>query len=602
MKTIEETKPTGTSPAASLPDRSPAAISAAPTSPGVRTTIPYMAVRPDPEQPRKDFPAKEMEELRESIRVNGIQDVLIVRADPDPKAKTKYMLVEGERRWRCAGELKLETLPVEVREFKEDAAVRQYQRIVGTQRLNLSLLEQARDYAAELGVQRKKNPTFSPENLADVLGVSRATMYDRLKLTRLTVPVEKALRAGDISSAHAVVLSQVPTQQLQEEVLEWIAQENASVRDLAAAIKDDYLKPLNGVSFDVREEYAPPTALAEKLPTYGPKSKKLRACEGCPYRTGNMLETYPELKDRPNVCTHVECFKVKLKIGAGLALAKAKADGFETVPPDKYQSNYYTFEKETEKYWGNNGKERKWSEMAAQAKIKPRISVDSEGNVVKVFSREDCAAIKKGCGIKESSYSNGVDLAEIKKYQKQKKEFTATASKATAVILQKLVTKLPDGSVVVPAKVWALLGAAAYHGTDINRHDYVAKRRGLSKSMTESRDALTKLLRGMNEPIEQARFVLEVMLCAAWEGGGWHKCGWDSKFLELCAVAGGTPDKLAGTVKEQELPLPTSVGAKGKPKSLPLIGKMSAQGKARIIAAATARWAKVKAAKKGGAS
>lgn len=554
MNTIAETKPTGTPPAVSLPDRSPTTAAAAMPGPDVRTTIPYVAVRPDPEQPRKEFPKEAQDELRASIKVNGIHDALIVRADPDPKAKTKYMLVEGERRWRVAGELKLETLPVIVRVFKDDEAVRQYQRIVGTARLNLSLLEQARDYAAELERRRKTHAKFSPEDLADKLGVSRATMYDRLKLTRLTAPVEKALREGAISSAHAVELCKVPTQVLQEELLESIVDDGMSVRDLAESIKDDYLKQLNGVGWDLQNEYAPTLdqkKAAEALPTFGKKSGRLQSCEGCPHRTGNMLAQFPELKDRPNVCTLVDCFKVKSDIGAGLVLAKAKADGFEVVDVKVYNDRYYNFTDASEKCWQDKN-QRTFGQLAAVAGKKPKVTIDREGKVVKVFANCELDAVKKGAGVKSQSYSNGVDSAAVNRYKKEKKAFTEKANRATTVILSKLVTKLPDGTVVVPAKLWALLGAAAYRFTDISKHDYVAKRRGLSKSINESRDALTKLLRGMNEPVEQARFIVDVMLCGDWESGGYQKCGWNPKFVELCAIAGGTPDKLAGIRAHQE--------------------------------------------------
>lgn len=64
----------------------------------------------DKEQPRQLFIEEEMEELESSIRANGILQPLIVEKDYGEKGR--YLLLDGERRYRCAKKLNFEEVPV----------------------------------------------------------------------------------------------------------------------------------------------------------------------------------------------------------------------------------------------------------------------------------------------------------------------------------------------------------------------------------------------------------------------------------------------------------------------------------------------------------
>jgi ParB family transcriptional regulator, chromosome partitioning protein len=63
-------------------------------------------VRPNPDNPRLTFRQGELDELQESIRVYGVQVPIAVYKDGD-----HYVLIDGERRWRCASKLNKETIP-----------------------------------------------------------------------------------------------------------------------------------------------------------------------------------------------------------------------------------------------------------------------------------------------------------------------------------------------------------------------------------------------------------------------------------------------------------------------------------------------------------
>jgi len=73
---------------------------------GTLADIPTGKIRPNPENPRITFRQSELEELQESIRQYGIQVPIAVF-----KRGTEFILIDGERRWRCASKLNLKTIP-----------------------------------------------------------------------------------------------------------------------------------------------------------------------------------------------------------------------------------------------------------------------------------------------------------------------------------------------------------------------------------------------------------------------------------------------------------------------------------------------------------
>jgi ParB/RepB/Spo0J family partition protein len=73
---------------------------------GSLADIPTGKIRPNPENPRVTFRQSELEELQESIRQYGIQVPIAVF-----KKGSEYVLIDGERRWRCASKLNLRTIP-----------------------------------------------------------------------------------------------------------------------------------------------------------------------------------------------------------------------------------------------------------------------------------------------------------------------------------------------------------------------------------------------------------------------------------------------------------------------------------------------------------
>src|ERR1035437_10049057 len=73
---------------------------------GTLLDVPIQRIRTNPENPRLTFRQGELEELQESIRQYGVQVPIAVF-----KRGAEFVLIDGERRWRCASKLNLKSIP-----------------------------------------------------------------------------------------------------------------------------------------------------------------------------------------------------------------------------------------------------------------------------------------------------------------------------------------------------------------------------------------------------------------------------------------------------------------------------------------------------------
>ena len=106
-------------------------------------TIDIDLIIPNKNQPRQIFIEKDMQDLVDSIKVNGIIQPLIVR----DIGSNKFELVSGERRLRASKINKLKIVPVYVIKVKNDNDMLQLALIENIQRENRSAMEEAEGYA-----------------------------------------------------------------------------------------------------------------------------------------------------------------------------------------------------------------------------------------------------------------------------------------------------------------------------------------------------------------------------------------------------------------------------------------------------------------------
>lgn len=183
-------------------------------------------IRPNRFQPRLAFNEQKLEELKASIKRQGVLQPVLVRQI----AHGTYELIAGERRLRAAQAIGLQEVPAIVKTLSDQEAI-ESSLIENVQRQDLNPLEEAQAYrrlSEEFG--------YTQEEIATAVGKDRATIANALRLLKLPDVVQEALRQGAITMGHARALLAVdaPTQQL--ELLERTTREKLSVRQLEALV------------------------------------------------------------------------------------------------------------------------------------------------------------------------------------------------------------------------------------------------------------------------------------------------------------------------------------------------------------------------------
>jgi ParB family transcriptional regulator, chromosome partitioning protein len=147
-------------------------------------------------QPRKQFAETDLVELADSIRSNGLVQPIIVRPLGD-----EFEIVAGERRWRAALLVGLETVPCLIRDYT-DEQVAAVTTVENTQRLDLNPIEEANAYLCLL-----EQFDYSHEELSALMGKSRTKITNNLRLLKLNSSIQECLIDGRLSEGHGKVLA-----------------------------------------------------------------------------------------------------------------------------------------------------------------------------------------------------------------------------------------------------------------------------------------------------------------------------------------------------------------------------------------------------------
>lgn len=158
-------------------------------------------LKPNPKQPRVDFNPRQLEELCDSIKQNGIlQPIIIEQIEGKDNA---FYIIAGERRSRAAKMAGLDKVPVQLRKFDEQQKL-EYALIENIQRADLNPIEEATAYynLIQMG-------DLSQDEVAKRVGKNRSTVANAIRLLKLPDDIQKSLAAGQISSGHARALLMV---------------------------------------------------------------------------------------------------------------------------------------------------------------------------------------------------------------------------------------------------------------------------------------------------------------------------------------------------------------------------------------------------------
>jgi len=183
-------------------------------------------LNPGKYQPRRDMSEQALEELASSIHAQGIIQPIVVRET----GHQKYEIIAGERRWRAAKIVGLETVPCLIKNVEDNAAIA-IALIENIQRENLNAMEEAIAYKRLL-----EEFELTHNEVANAVGKSRTTISNLLRLNNLNDDVKLFLERGDIEMGHARALLSA-TDSLQSELANVVVAKALTVRETESLVK-----------------------------------------------------------------------------------------------------------------------------------------------------------------------------------------------------------------------------------------------------------------------------------------------------------------------------------------------------------------------------
>jgi ParB family transcriptional regulator, chromosome partitioning protein len=217
-------------------------------------------LRSNPYQPRKIFDEEALNELAKSIKEHGVFQPIIVK-----KSIKGYEIIAGERRVKASTIAGLEKIPAIIRQFTDEEMM-EIALLENLQRENLSAIEEAEAYKKLLLALN-----VTQDELGKKLGKSRSHITNMIGLLRLPENVQRMMLHNEISMGHARVLSKLEDSEQIEYLVEKIAKENLSVRQLEKLAEENIYKrktPIQKRKTEKNNEYSyAEELLGEKLGT-----------------------------------------------------------------------------------------------------------------------------------------------------------------------------------------------------------------------------------------------------------------------------------------------------------------------------------------------
>ena len=290
--TVKRQRGLGRGLSALMADIEPAEGEAAGGSSAARgdTLVPIEKIHPNPDQPRRNFDADDLNDLAESIRSKGIIQPLVVRSHPNRVGD--FEIVAGERRWRASQIAQLHTLPVVVRELS-DSDVLEIAIIENIQRTDLNAIEEAIGYR-----QLMDKFGHTQEQIAVVIGKSRPQVSNNLRLLGLPEDVQALVVMGKLSSGHARALV---TASNASELAQTVVSRGLSVRQVEKLVREPKVPS--------KDRLTRPSKDADTRALEGDLSAALKMsvfiAHGPGQEGGSITIKYQDLEQLDELCRHL---------------------------------------------------------------------------------------------------------------------------------------------------------------------------------------------------------------------------------------------------------------------------------------------------------
>ena len=215
---------------------------------GLISRINISNITPNPFQPRIDFEKNSLIELSNSIKEHGIIQPITVRKI----GRDNFQIISGERRYQASKIANINEIPCYIR-IANDEEMLEMAIVENIQRKDLNSIEIGLSYQRLI-----EECNLTHEQLSNKVSKNRSTITNFLRLLKLPILVQKALRDSTISMGHARALLSFTSEQEIIQAYNKILSENLSVRlteQMSTKVKENK-KNIKGIlnRYEIRME------------------------------------------------------------------------------------------------------------------------------------------------------------------------------------------------------------------------------------------------------------------------------------------------------------------------------------------------------------
>ena len=205
---------------------------------GATSEIEISKIETNPFQPRTNFEDDAIQELSNSIKIQGIIQPITVRK----MGYGKYQIIAGERRFRASQMAGLSKIPAYIR-IANDEEMLELALIENIHREELNAIEIAISYQRLID-----EINLTQEKLSEKVGKSRSSIANFLRLLKLPPSIQIALRDGVITMGTARALISLPNQKAQEKYLKLIISKGLNVRQTEELVRSALNPPVKNTT------------------------------------------------------------------------------------------------------------------------------------------------------------------------------------------------------------------------------------------------------------------------------------------------------------------------------------------------------------------
>jgi ParB family chromosome partitioning protein len=234
----------------------------------------------NPDQPRRHFDQAALHELANSIREFGLLQPIVVskiKTETPNGVGVEYQIIAGERRFMASKLLGLARIPAIIRNINLEREKLELGVIENIQRENLNPIETARAFQ-----RLQEEFRMTQREIAAKLGKSREVVANSVRLLDLPEYIQLALQTGEVSESSARLLLGVQDPAAQKQLLEDIAQNKLTTRDVKERVQEISNVGTNDASGFGARRGRPPLEEVHLTPEVSSMKEELSVSLGAP--------------------------------------------------------------------------------------------------------------------------------------------------------------------------------------------------------------------------------------------------------------------------------------------------------------------------------